>query len=130
MHKQFDSVPMGTPFGPTLANICVGFHKSRLFDNTIEPSTFDLWTMLLPFLVPSWIVTTKEKLKLLLPALEFIVEKEQNTSLNFLDVLVEKEGTGFLTTIYRKPTFTGQYIPTNQKSCVVYEFFTDVKLGT
>ena len=49
-------------------------------------------------------------------------------------------GTGFLTSIYRKPTFTGQYIravyntrvmlpsakkdsvPTTQKSCVVYEF--------
>ena len=36
--------------------------------------------------------------------------------LEFLDVLVEKEGTGFLTNIYRKPTFTGQYIRWNSFS--------------
>ena len=47
------------------------------------------------------------------PALKFTVEKEQNNSLNFLDVSVEKGGTGFLTSIYRKPTFTGQYIRWN-----------------
>ena len=41
------------------------------------------------------------------PTLNFTVEKEQNNSLNFLDVLVEKGDTGFLTSIYRKPTFTG-----------------------
>ena len=29
------------------------------------------------------------------------------------DVLVEKDGTGFLTSVYRKPTFTGQYIRWN-----------------
>ena len=52
----------------------------------------------------------QEKLNLLHPALKFTVEKEHNNSLNFLDVLVEKEGTGFPTSIYRKPTFTGQYI--------------------
>ena len=52
----------------------------------------------------------KGKLNLVHPALKFTVEKEQNNSLNFLDVLVEKDGTGFLTSLYRKPTFTGQYI--------------------
>ena len=57
----------------------------------------------------------QEKLNLLHPALKFTVE-EQNNSLNFLDVLVEKESTGFLTSIYRKPTFTGQYIRWNSFS--------------
>ena len=46
----------------------------------------------------------KGKLNLLHPALKFTVEKEQNNSLNFLDVLVEKDGTGFLTSVYRKTT--------------------------
>ena len=49
----------------------------------------------------------QEKLNLLHPALKFIVEKEKNNSLSFLDSLVEKEGTAFLPSIYRKPTFTG-----------------------
>ena len=52
----------------------------------------------------------KRKLNLLHLALKCTVEKEQNNSLNFLDVLVKKDGTGFLTSVYRKPTFTGQYI--------------------
>ena len=34
----------------------------------------------------------------------------------YLDVSVEKGGTGFLTSIYRKPTFTGQYIRWNSFS--------------
>ena len=58
----------------------------------------------------------QEKLNLLQPALKFAIEKEQNNSLHFLDVLVEKEGTGFLTSIYRKPTSTGQYIRWNSFS--------------
>ena len=58
----------------------------------------------------------QEKLTLLYTALKFTIEKEQNNSLNFLDVLVEKEGTGFLISIYRKPTFTGQYIRWNSFS--------------
>ena len=41
----------------------------------------------------------KGKLNLLHPALKFTVEKEQNNSLSFLDVLVEKHGTGFLTSV-------------------------------
>ena len=47
---------------------------------------------------------------LLHPALKFTVEKEQNNSVNFLVVLVEKEDTEFLISVYGKPAFTGQCI--------------------
>ena len=50
------------------------------------------------------------------PALNFTVEKEQNKSLNFLNVSVKKGGTGLLISIYRKLTFTGQYIRWNSFS--------------
>ena len=49
-------------------------------------------------------------------ALKCKVEKEENNSLKFLDVLVETEGTGFLTSAYRKSTFEGQYIRWNSFS--------------
>ena len=42
-------------------------------------------------------------------ALKFTFEKEENDQLPFLDVLVEKSNEGFLTSVFRKPTFTGQY---------------------
>ena len=37
MYKQLDGVGMGSPLGPALANIFVGFHESRLFDNIAKP---------------------------------------------------------------------------------------------
>ena len=40
----------------------------------------------------------------------FTLEKESNSTLPFLDVLVYKEDSCFLTSVYRKPTFTGLYI--------------------
>ena len=43
-------------------------------------------------------------------------QKEQNNSLSFLEISVEKGGIGFLTSIYRKPTFTGHYIHWNSFS--------------
>ena len=38
------------------------------------------------------------------------MEKEANHTLPFLDVKIEKDYSQFLTSIYRKPTFPGQYI--------------------
>ena len=38
------------------------------------------------------------------------MEEESNGQLPFLDVLFEREDSSFLTSIYRKPTFTGLYL--------------------
>ena len=36
MYQQLDCVAVGTPLGPALASIFVGFHESRLFDSTVK----------------------------------------------------------------------------------------------
>ena len=118
MYKQLDGVAMSSPLGPELANIFVGFYESRLFGNTAKPGDY------FRYVDDSFVIVGSDldcdlfqkKLNLLHPALKFTVEKEQSNFLNFLDVLVEKEGTGFLTSIYKKPTFTGQYIRWNSFS--------------
>ena len=62
------------------------------------------------------------------PALKFTFEKEQNVQLPFLDVLNEKSMEGFLTFVFRKPTFTGQYFcwdsfgPTKRKTNLIETF--------
>ena len=50
------------------------------------------------------------KLDFLHSSLIFIHKKEINKSLSFLNVLVEKSNKKFITSVYRKFTFTGQYI--------------------
>ena len=118
MYKQLDGVAMGNPLGPALANIFIGFHESRIFDNTAKPGVY------VRYVDDSFVIFgseldcdhVQEKLNLLHPALKFTTEKEQSNSLHFLDVVVEKEGTRFLTSIYRKPTFTGRYIRWNSFS--------------
>ena len=42
-------------------------------------------------------------------SLTFTHEKEVNGKLPFFDVLVEKSNTKFLTFVYRKPSFSGQF---------------------
>ena len=43
------------------------------------------------------------------PSILFIMEKEQDNKLPFFDVLVTRTEQGFRSSVYRKPTFTGQY---------------------
>ena len=50
------------------------------------------------------------QLNLLHPSLTFTHEKKVEVKLPFLDVLVKKSNTEFLTLVYRKPTVTGQYV--------------------
>ena len=40
MYKQLDCVAMGSSLVLALANIFVGFHQSRLFDNTAKPGVY------------------------------------------------------------------------------------------
>ena len=50
------------------------------------------------------------------PSLRYAFKKESNLALLFLDVLVEKSPSKFITLIYRKPTFICHYIRWNSSS--------------
>ena len=60
------------------------------------------------------------------PNMNFTSESELDNALAFLDVYVSRECNGFVTSVYRKPTFSGvytnfdSYIPTSYKSGLVY----------
>ena len=40
MYQQKDGVAMGSPLGPALASIFVGFHEERLFDCDQKPGVY------------------------------------------------------------------------------------------
>ena len=41
--------------------------------------------------------------------MSFTIETEQNNKISFLDISVNRELGKFITSIYRKPTFSGVY---------------------
>lgn len=112
IYTQIDGVAMGSPLGPILANIFVGYYEKRLFEDIDRPLMYQRYVddTFAIFENESQCDLFLSKLNGLHPSLKFTMEKEVNNSLAFLDVVVEKTGANFVTSVYRKPTFSGQYI--------------------
>ena len=114
MYRQIDSIAMGSSLGPTLANIFVGFCEANLFTKIDRP------LMYYGYVDDPFCLFKNEKdadsfliqLNSMHLSLKFTVEKESNHQLAFLQVdgwTPFKTSTAFLTSVYRKPTFSGLY---------------------
>ena len=103
---------MGSLLGLALANIFVGYYEEKLFSQTQKPPTY------FRYVDDAFVIFDHEaeadefltKLNCLHPSLKFTFEKEKGKCLPFLDVYVERTDIGFDTSVYRIPTFTGQYL--------------------
>ena len=112
---------MGSPLGPALANIFVGYYEEKLFSEISKPAVY------FRYVDDTFVIFQNEKeleeflirLNGLHSSLQFTFEKEKNNSLPFLDVHVEHTKDSYETKVYRKPTFTGQYLR--------WESFTPIK---
>lgn len=113
IYNQIDGVAMGSPIGPTYANIFMSHHESIWLDEC--PPNFK------PIAYKRYVDDTflifnhKDHIQLFLDYLnskhskiQFTCEIEKDNSLPFLDVNVSKINSGLQTSIFRKPTFTGQ----------------------
>ena len=118
MHQQIDGVAMGSPLSPALANTFVGYQEAKLFNIAKRPLVY------FQYIDDTFAIFNNEEdcnyffihLNSLHPSLCLTYEKESNHSLPFLDVLVERHDSEFLTSVYRKPTFTDQYLRWNSFS--------------
>ena len=103
---------MGSPLGSALANIFVGYYESLLFRRVKKPPMYycyvdDTFTI---FDSENDCDNFLHQLNSLHPSLRFTFEIKVNQSLPFLDIQVEKMGSKLITSVYRKPTFTEQYL--------------------
>ena len=112
MYRQVDGISMGSVLGPTMAGFFVGFHEVDLFSKGTVPDVYFCYVNDTFCIFGSETEACKffSNLNRLHISLWFNLEKESNSTLSFLDVLVYKEDSCFLTGVYRKPTFTGLYI--------------------
>ena len=98
-----------------LANIFVGYHESKLF-SCAQKSTIYFQHVDNTFAIfkqEGDVDDFQVTINRLHPALKFTVEKEHEEhdgQLPFRDILVERTQLGFKSSVYRKPTFSGQYI--------------------
>ena len=109
---------LGSLLGPALANIFVGYQEAKLFNIAKRPLVY------FQYVDDTFAIFNNEKdcntflthLNSLHPSLRFTYKRESNHSLPFLDMLVERHDSKFLTSVYRKPTFTSQYLHWNSFS--------------
>ena len=111
-----EGLAMGSPLSPVLANLYMEyFEEMALGSTSLKPSmwlryvddTFILW----PHQEDVYILL--DHVNSIRPSIQFTMEKEQDNKLPFLDVLVTRTEQGFRSSVYRKPTFTRQYLNFN-----------------
>ena len=113
LYRQVDGVAMGSPLGPLLADIFM----AKLENGPLKPMLDSLPTYVRyvddTFIICNDNIGPHELLNVFNDshkAIKFTVESEIDGCLPFLDVLLTRQHEGHLTrTIYRKPTWTGQY---------------------
>ena len=130
-YKQLDGVAMGSPLGPTIANIflchweeiwikkCPKQFKPEYYNRFMD-DTFLLFRSEDHVKKFFRYINSRHK------SMSFTYEVEAEGKLPFLDVLVTRIEGNFCTSLYRKPTFSGlyshygSYMPDSYKKGLVY----------
>jgi hypothetical protein len=129
-YQQIDGVAMGSPLGPTLANVFLCYHEQQWLDNCpagYKPSYYKRFVDDICILLPNaeCLDSFKNYMNQQHSNMNFTSEVESNDSLPFLDVFVTRQQSSFITSVYRKPTFSGvythfdSYLPTVYKDSLV-----------
>ena len=112
-YDQIDGVAMGSPLGPVLANLFLGYHEQKWLQSFEE---FEL--ILYGRYVDDIICLFKSEsdadkffvfLNQLHPKMKFTIQKQTENHFSFLDLLVTSNGNNFLTSFYRKKHSIGLY---------------------
>ena len=127
LYEQIDGVAMGSPLGPTLANIFLCYYESKWLQDcphNYKPTYYRRYvddTFLL-FHNASQIPQFLDYMNQQHPNIRFTSETENNSQISFLDITIVKGQNSFDTSVYRKKIFTG--LGTNFLSYMPMKFKT------
>ena len=125
IYRQRDGLAMGGPASGQLANVFLCHHETNWLDQCplkFRPVLYKRFaddTFLL-FRDKSHIAPFVDYLNKQHPAMRFTSETEQNNTLSFLGINVNRENNNFTTSVFRKNTFTG--LATNFSSFIPHIF--------
>ena len=110
-YRQKEGVAMGTPLGPTLANVFLcHFEEQWISDCPIDykPISYKRYDDDTFLLFSSELHVTKflNYMNSKYRNIKFTVEREENDSLSFLDIKIFRDNGKFQTSVYRNPTFS------------------------
>ncbi|CAL8069407.1 unnamed protein product [Calicophoron daubneyi] len=113
-YREIDGVAMGSPLGPIMADIFMAKLENTVLSEQIKTFDFygryvdDTFAICSSEFDPDEILT---KLNQAHNAINFTMEKETENQIPFLDALLLRQSDGSIRRkVYRKPTWTDQYI--------------------
>ena len=112
LFKQIDGVAMGSPLGPTLANVFLCYHERMWLSDCPEefkPIRYNRYVddCFLVFKSKEQAMKFLDYLNNKHKNISFTAEYEQDSNLPFLDISITKDEGILSTDVYRKSTFTG-----------------------
>ena len=114
LYKQIDGVAMWSPLGPSLANAFLTHHEQDWLDSS--PLEYRLLyyrryvdDIFVLFKSSDHLKRFQSYLNSCHVSMTFTIETEQENKISFLDVSVIRGQGEFITSVYRKPTFSGVY---------------------
>ena len=124
-YRQIDGVAMGSPLGPTLANVFLSHYESMWLENCpkqFRPVYYKRYVddVFLLFNDQKDVLKFQCYLNSRHRSIEFSKEEERDGIISFLDVNITKAEGKFVTSIYRKETFSGVY--SNYSSFIPREY--------
>ena len=113
--KQKDGVAMGSTLGPTMANVFLSFYEVEWLEkcpNEFKPVFYRRYVddIFVLFKSAEHLSKFRDYFNTCHQNMSFSFEQEKDGKLSFLDVEVSRQEGHFVTTVYRKPTFSGVYM--------------------
>ena len=103
---------MGSPLGPTFANIFMSALESQFLETSLPTSKPNFYKRYIDDIIagfPSELDAKQflEHINKAHPNIKFTLETENNNCINFLDIAITNSSSGFLTNVFRKECYTG-----------------------
>ena len=112
-YDQIDGVAMGSPLGPVLANLFMGYHEQKWLQSFEEYELVLYCRYVDDIMCLFSNESDADKFFVFLnqqhPKIKFTIEKQTENQLSFLHLLITSNGNNFQTSVYRKKHSIGLY---------------------